>query len=179
MALTIKQLNGKIKTIAGQKVKMRNLIQEVVVESCPHAFDDKNVDPFTNLVNACQGAVDVKALIHWIEKHAPAIWRKDEAKFKFNKSFVGAFNREYLMEQPWWENAVKAKDVSSSLDMLDALRSFIKRMEREAAKEIDGKKMEVSHAELLDGLKKLANDTEYNDKEVRAAEVKAAVEAAS
>ena len=66
------------------------------------------------------------------------------------------------MANPWWNLAKKAKEVSSTLDVLDSLRSFLKRMEKEAAKEIDGKKITVEHAELLTQLAAIANDKQYS-----------------
>lgn len=158
--IALKALNQKIVALGKRTVAWRNEVQMCLVGCAQHAFDSNNVDPCTKLVGVLHGA-DAKALIHWIESHMPAVWVKAENKFRFNKSFIGNYDAVVLMAEPWWELATKAKEVSSSLDMLDALRGFIKRMEREAAKEIDGKKVTVEHAEVLANLKALANSVEY------------------
>lgn len=160
MSMTIKQLNAKISGLAKRTAKWRDDVQVVLVGCAQHAYDNGNVDPATRLVKALTGA-DARALIHWIEGHMPAIWMKAENQFRFNKSFKGEYDAVALLGDAWWELAAKPKDISSSLDVLESLRSFIKRMEREAAKEVDGKKVTVEHAELLTQIKALANNTEY------------------
>ena len=160
MSMTIKQLNAKINGIAKRTAKWRDDVQLILVGCAQHAFDNGNVDPCTRLVHAIKGA-DARAVIHWIEAHMPCVWVKAEDKFRLNKSFKGDYDALTLMAEPWWELATKPKEVSSSLDLLDSLRHFIKRMEKEAAKEIDGQKITVEHAELLDTLKAIANAKEY------------------
>ncbi len=176
MTMTVKQLNKKIDDLGKRTAKWRDDVQLILVGCAQHAFDDGNVDPATRLVKALTGA-DARALIHWIEAHMPAVWMKQENQFRFNKSFKGEYDAIALLGDAWWNLATKTKEVSSSLDMLDSLRAFIKRMEREASKEIDGVKISVEHAAVLDGLKKVANDIEYADKQARAEEVAVAVEA--
>lgn len=160
MTITIKQLNAKIAGIAKRTAAWRDDVQLILVGCAQHAFDNGNVDPATRLVKALTGA-DARALIHWTEKHMPAVWVKAESQFRLNKSFKGEYDAVTLLSEAWWELATKPKDISSSLDVLDALRSFIKRMEREAAKEIDGQKVTVEHADLITKLSTLANAVEF------------------
>ena len=162
--ISIKALNAKISALAKRTAAWRNEVQLCLVGCAQHAFDHSNVDPCTKIVHALTGA-DAKALIFWIEEHMPAVWVKADNAFRFNKSFKGEYDAITLMAEAWWERATQPKDISSSLDVLEALRTFIKRMEKEAAKEIDGKKMNVDHAELLDAVKALANSTEYATKQ--------------
>jgi len=158
----IAKLNARIDALGKRTAKWRDDVQLILVSCAVFAFEDSNVDPCTRLVKALHGA-DATALIRWIEAHMPAYWVKAENRFKFNKSYKGEYDAVTLMAEPWWNLAKKAKDVSSSLDMLDSLRSFIKRMEREATKEIDGKKVTVEHGELLVKLQAIANSTEYGE----------------
>lgn len=160
MSMTIKQLNAKIAGIAKRTETWRNDVQIILVGCAQHAFDNGNVDPATRLVKALTGA-DARALIHWTEKHMPAVWVKAENQFRLNKSFKGEYDAIALLGDAWWLLATKPKEVSSSLDVLDSLRGFIKRMEREAAKEIDGQKVTVEHADLITKLTALANAVEF------------------
>lgn len=155
--ITLKQLNQKINGITKRTSKWRDDIQFILVGCAQHAFNEEgqNVDPCTRLVKAVGGA-DVRALIHWIEAHLPAIWIKAEEKFRVNKSFKGAYDPVTLMAEPWWELAVKPKNVSSSIDVLDAVRDLVKRMQREVAA---GKKT-VAHKELIGELRALVGKVE-------------------
>lgn len=145
---TVRELNKKIDNLGKRTAKWRDDVQLVLCQVAQQAFDGSNVDPATRLVKVLTGA-DAKAIIHWIEAHMPAVWVKAEEKFRFNKSFVGEYDAITLMAEPWWELATKPKNVSSSLDCIDAVRDLIKRLEREVAA---GKK-EVTHQEAIVDLK--------------------------
>ena len=172
MSLTIKQINGKIASLTKSHVKFNDEVQLILCSVAQFAHE-KNVDPATRLLilNPDENdakkrvfrfdSVDNKILIHWIEKHMPARWVASSASFAFNKSFVGEYDAVALMASPWYQKAVKPRQVSSSLDMLDTLRSFIKRQEKEASRVIDGKPITVEHAEIMDMLKAIANKVEY------------------
>lgn len=147
---TVRELNKKIDALGKRTAKWRDDVQLVLCQVAQQAFDGSNVDPATRLVKVLTGA-DAKAIIHWIEAHMPAVWVKAEEKFRFNKSFVGEYDAITLMSEAWWELATKPKNVSSSLDCLDAVRDLIKRLEREIAA---GKK-QVTHTEAIEGLKAL------------------------
>lgn len=172
MALTIKQINGKIASLTKSHVKFNDEVQLILCSVAQFAHE-KNVDPATRLLilNPDEkdakkrvfrfDSVDNKILIHWIEKHMPARWVASSASFAFNKSFEGEYDAMALMSEPWYQKAVKPRQVSSSLDMLESLRSFIKRQEKEAARVIDGKAIAVEHAEIMGMLKAIANKVEY------------------
>jgi hypothetical protein len=130
-------------------------VQIVLVQCVYHAFTYKNADPCTRLVKVLAGA-DAKAVIHWLENHAPAIWVKAEEKFRFNKSFKGEYDAIALMGDAWWVRATKPKDVASSLDCLDAIRALIERLERE----IERGKKEVTHKEAINELKAVCGKIE-------------------
>jgi hypothetical protein len=155
-----KKLNRKIDALGKRTAKWRDDVQLILVECAQHAYEGNNVDPCTRLVKAVHGA-DMVALVRWIEAHMPAYWVKSENKFRFNKSFLGEYDAISLMAEPWWNLAKKAKEVSSSLDVLESLRGFLKRMEKEATREIDGQKITVEHAELIGKLAAIANAAEY------------------
>ena len=175
MALTIKQINGKIAHLTKSHAKFNDEVQVLLCSIAQYAYD-KNVDPATRLLilNPDEpdakkrqfrfDSVDNKVLIHWIEKHMPARWVNSTASFAFNKSFDDEYDAAELMASPWWKKAVKPTAVASSLDMLDSLRSFIKRQEKEAARVIDGTPITVEHAEIMDMLKSIANKVEYAEK---------------
>ena len=175
MALTIKQINGKIAHLTKSHAKFNDEVQVLLCSIAQYAYE-KNVDPATRLLIINPDEKDVKkrqfrfdsvdntVLIHWIEKHMPARWVASSASFAFNKSFEGEYDAVTLMASPWYQKAVKPRQVSSSLDMLDALRSFIKRQEKEAARVIDGQAIAVEHAEIMDMLKAIANKVEYAEK---------------
>ena len=175
MALTIKQINGKIAHLTKSHAKFNDEVQLLLCSIAQYAYE-KNVDPATRLLITNPDEKDVKkrqfrfdsvdntVLIHWIEKHMPARWVASSASFAFNKSFVGEYDAVALMASPWYQKAVKPRQVSSSLDMLDSLRSFIKRQEKEAARVIDGQPIAVEHAEILDMMKAIANKVEYAEK---------------
>ena len=155
MANDIRNLNKKIDALGKRTAKWRDDVQVVLCQVAQQAFDGNNVDPATRLVKVLTGA-DAKAIIHWIEGHMPAIWVKAEEKFRFNKSFVGEYDAVTLLSEAWWELATKPKNVSSSLDCLDAVRDLIKRLEREVA---SGKK-EVAHQEAIVELKAVCGKLE-------------------
>ena len=172
MSLTIKQINGKIASLTKSHAKFNDEVQVLLCSIAQYA-DEKNVDPATRLLipNPDEkdankrvfrfDSVDNKILIHWIEKHMPARWVASSASFAFNKSFDGEYDAAALMSEPWYQKAVKPRQVSSSLDMLESLRSFIKRQEKEAARVIDGNPLSGEHAEIMDMLKAIANKVEY------------------
>jgi hypothetical protein len=143
-----KELNRKIDSLGKKTAKWRDDVQIVLVQCVYHAITYKNVDPCTRLVGVMTGA-DMKAIIHWLENHAPVVWIKSEEKFRFNKSFVGEYDATSLLGDAWWIRAIKPRDVSSTLDCLDAIRSLIKRLE----KEIEAGKREVVHPEAIEELK--------------------------
>jgi hypothetical protein len=173
MALSVKQLNTSINTWGASVKRVKVKGQELLVECACHAFADKNVDPFTNMVNAAE-SLDRKTMIAWIVKHAPATWVQEKGAFKWNKSFEGDFDRAALMAASWWAATPKTTEIKLEIDILEAVRSLVKRMEKEAALEVevDGVKTKrvVKHQELLAAVTKLANDTEYADKSVVATE---------
>ena len=148
--MNLRQLNQKIDGLAKRNAKFRQDVQVILCSCAQFAFGaDQNVEPFTRLVTKMEG-LDATALIKWVETHTPSRWKKDEAKFVFNHSFKGEYDAIALLSQPWWVYAKKAKEVSSTLDMYDALNDFIKRMEREA------KTKTVTHAEILTDLKAIS-----------------------
>ena len=175
MALTIKQINGKIAHLTKSHAKFNDEVQVLLCSIAQYAYE-KNVDPVTRLLITNPDEKDVKkrqfrfdsvdntVLIHWIEKHMPARWVASSASFAFNKSFNVDYDAVALMASPWYQKAVKPRQVSSSLDMLDSLRSFIKRQEKEVARVIDGQPITVEHAEILDMMKAIANKVEYAEK---------------
>lgn len=167
-----KTLNQRITALAKRTTKWRDDVQSLLVSCAFHAFEHSNTDPLTNLVKALHGA-DLTAVIHWAEKHCPALWQKKEEKFRFNKSFAGQFDEGVLNAEPWHTRAITPKQIPSSVDMLESLRGFIKRMEKEVALEVeveseDGtkamSKRTIEHAELLGKLSAIANATEYASK---------------
>jgi len=112
----------------------RKRIQKALVLCCAIAFDverhKKNVQPFTILVKGIRGA-DQKALIGWIEKYAPAIWRADDAKqkrFVFNNSKELVFDKTAIEDNPWWMFARPAQEVSSTIDFREQLDNLVKRL---------------------------------------------------
>lgn len=157
--MELKKLNGKIKSLATKTSKWRDEVQVCLVGCAQFAFDDNNASPATDLVHAVKGA-DAKAVIHWMEKHMPVIWVGKEEKFRFNKSFLGEYDAVTLLSEPWWEHATKARDVVSSIDCLDAVRSMIKRLE----KEIKSGEKTVKHADLIASLVATTNAYEFAKK---------------
>lgn len=147
----VSKLNADIKKFAVSMGKKRELVQGLLIRCAAVAFDfdthKGNVDPFTNLVNAATG-LDAKALIGWIEKYAPAIWRKGDdgvRRFTFNKSFKGEFDEAELKSHPWWEFARTAQNTASTVDMLELLRDWLSRQERAVKK---GEKT-ILHADII------------------------------
>jgi hypothetical protein len=165
MAMTVSKLNSAI-AAWGKRVKKVNKTdaQALLVECACHAFADKNVDPFTRMVNEAE-SLDRKTMVSWIIKHAPASWNQESGAFKFNKSFEGDFDRDLLMQKSWWLGTPKTTEIKVEIDMLEMLRQFIKRAEKEAALEveIDGvkSKRKVAHESLLLAITNLANAAEY------------------
>jgi hypothetical protein len=147
----LSKLNTKIDALGRKTAKWRDEVQLVLVQVAYQAFNGNNVDPATRLVKVLTGG-DKTALVKWIEQHTPAYWSKDKVAFQFNKSFKGEYDPIALLAAPWWELAIKEKNISSTLDVLDSLRDFIKRMEREAKA---GDKT-ITHKELISDLNALA-----------------------
>jgi hypothetical protein len=165
----MKKIAEILKSANGLAIRNANFnrdLQTLLVDAAEHAFDtSKNVDALRQVVIKGSAfrftGIDNAVLIAWIEKYTPARWDNKELKFRFNKSFNGDFDRELLMANPWHKKAKKPTAVSSSIDYLDMVRSFIKRMEKEAAVEVDGAPRKVEHAELLIKLQTIANAAEY------------------
>lgn len=169
MAIAIKQFNARVGQLTKSNTKFKNEVQELLCIAAQYAFDDKNVDPLTNLVMRDGtfrfDGIDNKVLIHWIEAHIPARWDNKESKFRFNKSFNAVYDAVVLLSEPWWKKQVTPSQVTSSIDLLAEVRSFIERLEKQASKKviIDDKEvaMKVEHAEILAALKAVANDAQY------------------
>lgn len=149
--MELKELNKRIKAIATKTAKWRDDVQLALVGCAYQAFEHGNVDPATRIVKVLSGA-DAKALVKWIETHMPAIWVKSEVQFRVNKSFKGEYDAVTLMSEPWWELAVKPRDINSTINVLECVRDLIKRIEREAKA---GTKT-IEHAELVETLKQVA-----------------------
>lgn len=167
--MSVKQLNSAIASWGKRSAKVVKAdAQTLLVECARHAFADKNVDPFTRMVNAAEG-LDRKTLVGWIVKHAPATWVQETGAFKYNKAFEGDFDADVLAKASWWEKTAKVTEIAVEIDMLKMVRDFIKRAEKEAAVEVaqqvDGVtttvKRKVQHAEILESLKALANSAEF------------------
>jgi hypothetical protein len=150
--MELRTLNAKIKSIAKKTASWRDDIQIALTGCAWHAIEHGNVEPCTRLVKAVEGA-DARAVIHWVEGHMPAVWDKKANAFRQNKTAIkeGKFTYDALtlMSEPWWELATKTKNISSSIDCLEAVRDLIKRLEREATK---GEKT-IEHIEVIDALK--------------------------
>ena len=144
-------LNKKIDALGKRTQTWRNDVQIVLVECAYQAFEYSNVDPFTRLVGALKGA-DIKAVIKWAEQFAPCVWQKDKVAFRFNKSFVGEYDALFLMGNLWHDLATKPQNVSSTVDVIDAVRALIQRMENE----IKAGKKTVTHSDAILDLKAVA-----------------------
>jgi hypothetical protein len=150
----LKKLNARIRALGTKTSKWREEVQACLIGCVYQAIEgDSNIDPCIQIVKQLQGA-DVRAVMHWLEKHAPV--RIKQGSFVFNKSFEGEYDPIYLLSQPWWDMAVKPKDVTTSLDCLDAIRSLVARLEREVTK---GEKT-VTHVEAIVELKALCGKVE-------------------
>jgi uncharacterized protein (UPF0335 family) len=146
----LKKLNSRIQKLGKKTAAWREEVQACLIGCVYQAIEgDSNIDPCIQIIKQLQGA-DVKAVMHWLEKHAPVIVRR--GSFVFNKSFVGEYDPIYLLANPWWDIAVKPAQVSSSIDFREQLDAFIKRMEREVEK---GEK-NIEHKEVLAEVKALA-----------------------
>lgn len=146
-----KTLNKKIVDLGKKTEGWRKDVQLALVGCAYQAIEgDSNIDPCTRIVGVLKGS-DVAAVIHWLENHVPVIWMRSEGKFRMNKAQVGkmAYDAVTLMSEPWYEKAIKPQNVSSSVDFMEQLQGFIKRMEREVTK--GGKT--IAHAEVLYELK--------------------------
>lgn len=165
MSIELRKLNAKITSLGKKTAKWRDDVQFCLIGCAQHAYDNSNVDPATRLVAAVTGA-DKTAIVKWIELHMPARWVQRDAAFKFNKSFAGGYDAVSLMSEPWWELAIKEKNICSTFDALDAVRAMIKRL----TNEMNVKGHTVKHAELLDALAATANKFEYTNKEAQGAE---------
>lgn len=164
---TIKQIMTTANGLATRNKTFNADLQALLVDAAEHAFSAKNCDALRQVV--IKGTefrftgIDNKVLIAWVEKFTPARWDNKGLKFRFNKGFQGEFDREFLMAQPWHKKSPQPKDIASSIDYLEMVRGFIKRMEKEAAVEVNGAPRSVKHAELLLKLQTIANAAEYNE----------------
>ena len=160
MSISIKQFNARVGVLSKTNTKFKNEVQELLCIAAQYAFDDKNVDPLTNLVMRDGefrfDGIDNAVLIHWIENHMPARWDNKECKFRFAKSFQGVYDAVTLLAEPWWQKQRKPKEVVSSIDALDEVRALIRKLEKQAEKGVS-----IEHAEILSNLKTVANAVEY------------------
>lgn len=157
-----KALNKKIDALAKKHVGWRDAVQLVLVACAKNAFDHGNVDGFTRVVSVLKGA-DLKAIVKWAVKFAPASFHKSEAKFTKNASFEGEYDALYLMGQAWWEHAIEAKDVVTEFDVLEAVQAMIKRAEREVTAKTNIKT--IKNLELLNDVKSTLTKYEAAHKE--------------
>lgn len=160
MAITIKQFNARVGSLTKSNTKFKNEVQELLCVAAQYAFDDKNVEPLTNLVMR-DGAfrfdgIDNKTLIYWIEEHMPARWDNKELKFRYNKGFKGDYDAVTLSAEPWWKKQSKPAEVVSSIDALAEVRALIRKLEKQAEKGVV-----LEHADVLTNLKTMANAIEY------------------
>jgi hypothetical protein len=158
-----KTLNAKIDLLGKKHAAWRDDVQIVLALCARNAFAHNNVDGFTRLVGVLGGA-DMKAIITWVEKYSPAIWQKKDVKFRFNKSFEGDFDIEYLMQQKWWEHATKPQNISSVFDVLEIVQAMLKRAEKEVNATTNIK--QVIHKDLLDDVRVAVTKYEEAQKKV-------------
>lgn len=160
----VKTLMRRITALGSKTAKWREEVQTCLV-GCIHTAIvlDSNIDPCIKIVSVLKGA-DVRAIIHYLEQYAPVIWSKSEETFKFNKSFKGEFDALFLAGHPWFDQAVTPKQVSSSIDCLEAVRDLVKRLEREVK---SGKKI-VTHVDAIDELKAVAGRMAMRDMKAKA-----------
>lgn len=129
---TAKTLTRRINQLGKKTEAWRNEVQECLIGCCFQALEkDNNIDPCIQIVKQLRGS-DLKAIMHWLERNAPV--RIKGGSFVFNKSFEGYFDEEKLRADKWYESAIKPEQVPTSLDCMDAVRSLIKRLEREITK---------------------------------------------
>jgi hypothetical protein len=155
--VTAEQVSAIISRVLKFNAKNNEAIHKALVVCAAVAFDverhKKNVQPFTLLVKGLRGA-DRQAMIGWIEAHAPAIWRADEAKnkrFVFNNSFKGEYDFDVLMADKWYDHVKPANQLSSTIDFREQLDNMVKRLTRELT---SGQKT-VENPKVLDELKAL------------------------
>lgn len=157
-------LNKEIDALGKKTAKWRDDVQVVLVKCAAQAFVHNNADPFTRLIGVMAGA-DMKALIRWAEEYTPVIWMKTEGKFRINKSFNADHDPVVLLGKAWWDLATKAKNVSSTYDVLEVVQDLIKRAE----KEVKGMKKTVQHADMIMELRKTVTAYEESVKKAKKA----------
>lgn len=134
--LTMKQLNTKIRSIAKRNAKLRDDIQEILVNIAGHAYEHGDTTICVNLLNSVRGQ-DKVAIVKWLRDFAFTIVKTD-GSVALNKSarnkadFVdGAAVVESLADAPkWYDDAVTDSQAAKVLDPVARVKALIKSVEK-------------------------------------------------
>lgn len=142
--LNAKQLNTKIKSIAGNSVKLRDAIQEALISCSYYAIKDGDVGSFNRLLDAVGTNTRIKGLTMWAE-----VWgcvRVKDGAFVLNKSARAEMSVtseedfadiEALMRSAVaWYDIVPAEQRTSVFDANTYLASVVSKLAKENQDEL-------------------------------------------
>lgn len=157
--LTEKQINARVATIGKNSAKLRDQIQDVLVEIAGHAYQHGRVTAYDKLFAATSG-VNRKKLTAWIHEYGFARIQKD-GTFKLNKAArkdaefeSGEAVVEYLRENApaWYADEESAAQIKADLNVASRVQSLASQIEKANA---EGRGIKVDYKEVHNALEAL------------------------
>lgn len=164
--LTAASFSSLIDKINKSTSDRRQDIQAALEFAAYCAQADRNADPAIRLFAVVGRETNRQNMAKWLSELAP-IGFKDGTPFFHEKKWKGWTGTLVEFEQglfdavPWYLLKTAASEIPDTVDVLEQLRHFLKKLERDVAKEVNGAKRTVKHEELLAQVAALANSTEY------------------
>lgn len=157
--LSVKQLNNRIVTIAKNSAKLRDQIQDVLIQTAGHAYEHGDVRGFERLFAATSGA-NRKKMTAWIHEYGFARIQKD-GSFKVNKASrkdaefaSGDELIDYLTENApeWYADEESAAQVKADLNVASRVQSLASQIDKANA---EGRHIKVDYKEVHNALEAL------------------------
>ena len=148
---TKKQIAARIKTIAGNSKKLRDQIQDVLVNIAGHAYEHGDVTQYDQLMAATSG-MNRKKIAAWIREHGFASLN-DKGEYGVNKSARkaadhenGAACTEYLAANApaWYADEETMPQIKQALDVAARVKSLASQID--SARE-NGRQVKIDYRE--------------------------------
>jgi hypothetical protein len=157
--LKVSELKTRIRSIAKRNAKLRDDIQEVLINIAGHAYEHGDVTLASELLNVTTGQ-DKVAIVRWLRDYAFTIVKTD-GSVKLNKAarneadFVdGSAIVESLADSPkWYDTAVSTEKAAQVLDPAARIRALAKQISKgEREIKVDYSDLESAFEELRNAM---------------------------
>lgn len=129
--LTAKQISANIATISRASQKIRDMVQETLIQCAGHAYQHGDVTLYTKLIAVTSGA-NQEAIARWIKEYGFAVLQKD-GTFKLNKAAQkdadfddGEAVIDYLTHEsaPWYTMGKSLSQIAKDLNVASRIKAL-------------------------------------------------------